>query len=52
MTHKPETIERARRAAALRSQGLTFVVIGQRMGITATRAKQLQKLGEALKILG
>lgn len=50
MTHKPETIERARRAVALRNQGLTFVVIGQRMGITATRAMQLQKLGS--KILG
>ena len=45
MKHKPETLERARRAATLRSQGLTYQVIGQRMGITATRAKQLQKLG-------
>lgn len=50
MTPKPraDQVGRCRRAAELHRQGLGYFVIGQRLGVSAERARQMVAQGEAL----
>jgi len=45
---KPERVEQIRKAQALRRLGLTFQIIGSRLGVSTSTAKALVADGKAL----